>query len=142
MREFVYPARFTRDRKDGGYVVLFRDVPEAITQADSLAECREEAAGAPQAAIGGRIMDGLEILVASRAKRGERTVAVPVQTVLKAALYLAMREGCITRVELARRLHIDEKEARRMLDPHHATKAERLEQALAVLGRHAELRVA
>jgi hypothetical protein len=29
-----------------------------------------------------------------------------------------------------------------MLDPHHATKAERLEQALAVLGRHAELRVA
>jgi hypothetical protein len=29
-----------------------------------------------------------------------------------------------------------------MLDPHRATKAERLEQALAVLGRHAELRVA
>jgi antitoxin HicB len=53
-----------------------------------------------------------------------------------------MRERGITRVELARRLRIDEKEARRMLDPHHATKAERLEQALAVLGRHAELRVA
>jgi hypothetical protein len=48
----------------------------------------------------------------------------------------------VSRVELARRLHIDEKEARRMLDPHHATKAERLERALAVLGRHAELRVA
>jgi antitoxin HicB len=87
-------------------------------------------------------MDGLDIPLATRAKRGERLVAVPIQTALKAALYIAMREHGITRVELARRLRIDEKEARRMLDPHHATKAERLEQALAVLGRHAELRVA
>ncbi len=142
MREFVYPAKFARDRKDGGFVVSFRDTPEAITQADTLAECVEEAAGALQAAIEGRIMDGLDIPVASRAKRGERLVALPVQTALKAALYLAMREHGITRVELARRLGIDEKEARRMLDPHHATKAERLEQALAVLGRHAELHVA
>jgi antitoxin HicB len=125
-----------------GKSISFRDVPEAITQADSLAGCHEEGAGALQAAIEGRIMDGLEIPLASRAKHGERTVAVPVHTALKAALYLAMRERGITRVELARRLRIDEKEARRMLDPHHATKAERLEQALAVLGRHAELRVA
>lgn len=142
MREFVYPARFARDRKDGGYVVSFRDVPEAITQADSLVECPEQAAGALQAAIEGRIMDGLDIPDATRARRGERPVAVPVQTALKAALYLTMRERGITRVELARRLGIDEKEARRMLDPHHATKAERLERALAVLGRHAEVRVA
>ena len=60
----------------------------------------------------------------------------------RATDYLVMRERGITRVELARRLRIDEKEARRMFDPHHATKAERLEQALAVLGRHAELLVA
>jgi antitoxin HicB len=142
MYEFVYPARFARDRKDGGFVISFRDVPEAITQANALPQCLEEAAGALQAAIEGRIMDGLEIPIASRARRGERLVAVPVQTALKAALYIVMREHRITRVELARRLHIDEKEARRMLDPHHPTKAERLERALAVLGRHAELRVA
>lgn len=142
MFAFVYPAKFTRDRKDGGYVVTFRDLPEAITQADTLAGCVEEAAGALQAAIEGRIMDGLEIPAPSRTKRDERLVSVPVQTALKAALYLTMREHGITRVDLARRLRIDEKEARRMLDPHHATKAERLERALAVLGRHAELRVA
>lgn len=142
MRAFVYPARFTTDKHDGGYVVTFRDLPEAITQGDTVDECLEEAAGALQAAIEGRIMDGLEIPAATAPKRGERLVAVPVQTALKAALYLAMREAGITRVELARRLHIGEKEARRMLDPHHATKAERLEHALAVLGKHAELRVA
>ncbi len=142
MREFVYPVKLTPDKKDGGYVVTFRDIPEAVTQGDTVEECLEEATGALQAALEGRIMDGLDIPAPSKAKRGERLIAVPVQTALKAALYLAMREQGITRVELARRLRIDEKEARRMLDPYHATKAERLEQALAALGRHAELRVA
>ena len=33
-----YPAKFARDRKLGGYVVTFPDVPEAITQGDTLAE--------------------------------------------------------------------------------------------------------
>ena len=142
MREFVYPARFAPDKKDGGFVVTFRDIPEAITQGDTVEECREEAAGALQAALEGRIMSDVDIPKASKPKRGEYLIAVPVQTALKAALYLEMKEAGITRVELARRLHIDEKEARRMLDPHHPTKADRLERALAVLGRHAELRVA
>ena len=142
MREFAYPARFAPDKKDGGFVVTFRDIPEAITQGDTVEECREEAAGALQAALEGRIMSDLDIPKASKLKRGEYLIAVPVQTALKAALYLEMGKAGITRVELARRLHIDEKEARRMLDPHHPTKADRLERALAVLGRHAELRVA
>lgn len=142
MREFLYPARFTPDKKDGGYVVTFRDIPEAITQGETTDECLEEAAGALQAAFEGRIMSEFDIPKASKLKRGEHPIAVPVQTALKAALYLEMRKTGITRVELARRLRIDEKEARRMLDPHHPTKADRLEKALAVLGRHAELRVA
>ena len=142
MRKFLYPARLTPDKKDGGYVVTFRDIPEAITQGETVEECLEEAAGALQAALEGRIMSELDIPKASKSKRGEHSIAVPVQTALKAALYLEMRKTGITRVELARRLHIDEKEARRMLDPHHPTKADRLEKALAVLGRQAELRVA
>jgi antitoxin HicB len=142
MREFVYPAKLTEDKKDGGYVVTFRDLSEAITQGDTVEECLDEGAGALQAALEGRIMDGLDIPMPSKAKRGERLIAVPVQTALKTALYLTMREHGITRVELARRLRIDEKEARRMLDPYHPTKAERLERALAVLGKQAEIRVA
>ncbi len=142
MREFVYPAKFTPDKKDGGFVVTFRDIPEAITQGETVEECLDEAAGALQAALEGRIMSGLHIPAASKPKRGEHLIAVPVQTALKTALYLAMQDLGITRVELARRLRIDEKEARRMLDPHHPTKADRLEKALAALGKHAELRVA
>lgn len=142
MREFSYPAKFTPERREGGYVITFRDVPEAITQADTIETGLQEGAGALQAALEGRILSGLDIPRATRAKRGERVVAVPVQTALKAALYIEMRRTGISRVELARRLRIDEKEARRMLDPHHPTKADRLERALAALGKHAELRVA
>jgi antitoxin HicB len=142
MREFVYPTKLTPDKKDGGYTVTFRDLPEAITKGDPLEEALEQAAGALQAALEGRIMDDLDIPAPSKPKRGERPIAVPVQTALKGALYLALRERGMTRVELARRLGIDEKEARRMLDPYHPTKAERLERALAVLGKHAEVRVA
>lgn len=31
MLEFVYSARFKPDTQDGGFVVTFRDLPEAIT---------------------------------------------------------------------------------------------------------------
>ena len=142
MRKFVYPARFMPDRKEGGYVVIFRDISEAITQGDTIKEAMEEAAGALQAAIEGRIMDDLDIPKPSGPKRGERLVAVPVQTALKAALYLEMRASGITRVELAHRMGVDEKEARRMLDPRHPTKADRLERALAALGLHVQVGVA
>lgn len=32
MTRFVYPALLTADEKDGGFVVTFRGLPEAITQ--------------------------------------------------------------------------------------------------------------
>ncbi len=80
MLEFVYPARFKADTQDGGFVVTFRDIPEAITQGDTREACLDEAAGALQAALEARIMDGLDIPPPSKAKRGEHLIAVPVQT--------------------------------------------------------------
>jgi antitoxin HicB len=53
-----------------------------------------------------------------------------------------MRQTGTTRVELARRMGIHEREARRMLDPYHPTKADRIEQALASMGKHVQLRIA
>jgi antitoxin HicB len=61
MLEFVYPARFKADTQDGGFIVTFRDIPEAITQGDTREACLDEAIGALQAALEARIMDGLEI---------------------------------------------------------------------------------
>jgi len=141
MLQFTYPVKLTRDRKDGGYVVSCRDIPEAITQGDSIANALSEAEGALQAAIEGRMGDGLDIPAPSRAKRDERMVPAPITTALKTAIYTEMREQAVSKSELARRMHVNEKEARRMLDPQHPTRVPTLERALAVLGRRAEIAV-
>ena len=141
MLRFNYPVKLARDRKDGGYVVTCRDLPEAITQGETVAEALVEAEGALQAAIEGRIEDALDVPTPSLAKRGERMVATPITTALKAAVYVAMREQKVSKSELARRMRVHEKEARRMLDPHHPTKVPALERALAALGRRAEISV-
>jgi antitoxin HicB len=140
---FVYPATLTPDEADGGFVVTFRDWPEAITQGDTREAALAEAADCLEEAVAARIADGREIPLPSSALAGEYGI-VPIQTALKAALYLAMREAAVSRSELARRLGIPEKEARRLLDPRHPSKVEALERALFAVGRHlaVELRAA
>jgi antitoxin HicB len=45
-----------------------------------------------------------------------------------------MHEAGITKVQLARKLGIDEKEVRRLLDPHYGSKLPRIAQAINALG--------
>jgi antitoxin HicB len=139
MRQFTYAVKLAPDKHDGGYVVTCRDLPEAITQGESVEDALSEAADALEEAIAGRIDDGRDIPMPTATKRGEKAVSVPPSMALKAAVYLAVRDAGISNSELARRLHLDEKEARRILDPHHPTKLPRIEAALAVLGRHVRL---
>ncbi len=108
MRAFTYAVRLALDKQDGGYVVTCRDLPEAITQGETLEEALTEAADALEEAIAGRISDGRDIPMPSDAKRGERTVSVPPSMALKAAVYLAVREAGISNSELARRMRLDE----------------------------------
>jgi antitoxin HicB len=139
MRQFTYPVRLTADNEDGGFVVTCRDLPEAITQGETVEAALLEAADCLEEAIAGRIDDEREIPMPSAPKRGEHSVSVPPSMALKAAVYLAALEAGISKSELARRMGLDEKEARRILDPHHPTKVRRIEAALALLGRHVKL---
>ena len=59
----------------------------------------------------------------------------------KADALRAMREQHVSKSELARRMRMHEKEARRMLDPRHPTRVPTLERALAVLGRRVKIAV-
>jgi len=45
-------------------------------------------------------------------------------------------------MELARRLGVDEKEVRRMLDPGHGSKLPRIAEAIEALGRHLRIALA
>jgi antitoxin HicB len=139
MQRFTFPVVFTPDKKDGGFVVTCRDVPEVVTQGESIEDAISEAAGALEAAIEMRIADGLGIPVPSVKKRGEHLACLPVGTAMKAALYVSMQEQNVSKADLARRLGLDEKEARRMLDPKHGTKVPALERALHALGKRIEL---
>ena len=53
----------------------------------------------------------------------------------KLALYLSMREIGISNGELARRIGSSKTMVSRMLDPSHNTKSEKLQSALAILGK-------
>jgi antitoxin HicB len=139
MRRFTYAVKLAPDRRRGGYTVTCRDLPEAITQGETIDEALAEAADALEESIAARIDDGSDIPLPSTRKRDERLVSVPPSMALKAAVYLAVCEADISKSELARRLHLNEKEARRILDPHHPTKLPRIEAALAALGRHVEM---
>ena len=44
MQPFVYPATLTPEEQEGGFVVTFPDVPEAITQGDDVTDARRQAA--------------------------------------------------------------------------------------------------
>jgi antitoxin HicB len=141
MHRFNYPAKFRHDKKEGGFIITFRDIPEAITQADTIDACFNEATDCLDEAIAGRIDDNLIVPNPSKPRRGEKKVAVPAQTAIKAALYIAMHESNVNKSELARRLNVDVREVRRMLNPHHGTKLPSMEQALTALGKHVELHI-
>ncbi len=137
---FKFPATLTPDTDDGGFVVTFRDLPEAITQGDSIEEALQEASDCLDEAIAARIDDNMDIPYPSNNKQAhEYLVSVPLQTALKAAVALAMRESNMTQVELAKALNTKPREVRRILNPYHGTKLTKMEQTLAALGKKVEL---
>lgn len=67
------------------------------------------------------LTEGMDFPDPSKPRRGEHLVAPPPETVAKAALYVAMRQAGVSKVQLAKRLGVDEKEIRRLLDPHYGS---------------------
>lgn len=131
---FRYPARLLPD-SDGEIVVSFRDVPECLTSGADKDAALAEARAALEEAFAGRIADGEPIPAPSPRRAGERLVTVPPEMAAKAAFVLAFRDSGLSRLAFARRLGVNEKVVRRMLDPHHGTAANRIYKALRMLGR-------
>jgi len=134
MFSIAYPAAFRRD-ENGRPVVSFPDFPRAHTDGKNMQEAFEEAIDCLGSVIAAHIAERKEIPEPSPTKRGWKLVPVPLWVAGKLALYRTMREQKITNSDLARRLGVRETVVRRMLDPNHATKSEKLQAALAVLGK-------
>jgi antitoxin HicB len=131
----TYPATILREQQDQGLHVRFRDLPEALTGGDDLQDTLAQAADCLAEAIAGRIARGDAIPRPSKPRRADHLVSVPLALAPKLALYLAMREQGLRKTQLAERLGISETVVRRMLDPKHRTKPDRIQAALAALGK-------
>jgi antitoxin HicB len=137
-RDYRFAVRLEND-PDGGVLATFPDVPEAITFGDDRDDAMRSAQEALAVALFGYLKEGRKL---PTAKRKSGTLVAPQATdILKLAVVEAWLESGISKSEFARLLGVDEKEARRILDPDAATKADRLEEALSVLGRKLHIAV-
>lgn len=131
----TYPASFRPEENGKGFHVRFPDLPDALTGGTDLTDTQEQAGDCLAEALAGRIVRGDAIPDPSKLKRGQYPVSVPLYLAPKLALYLAMRDTGIRNTDLAKRLGVSETVVRRMLDPKHNTKPERIQTALAALGK-------
>lgn len=134
MNRFEYPVKLA-PAEEGGFVVTCRDLPQLITQGDSQEHALSEAADAMDEVFAAYMQGGLALPPPSRPRKDEWRVSPPAETVAKAALAQAMTEAGITKVQLAKRLGVDEKAVRRLLDPHYGSKLPSIAQAISALGR-------
>ena len=132
--QFCYPARLDSDRS-GAIIVSFRDFPECLTSGADKDSALMEARDALEETVAGRIDDEEPIPVPSPRRAGEQLIAVPPDMAAKAAFALAFRASGLSRLAFARRLGVNEKVVRRMLDPRHHTAANRIHKALRALGQ-------
>lgn len=133
MNYFAFPMSLIPDRVDGGFVVVFRDLPEAITQGDFLEQCLSEASDCLGEAIAARIDDNLEIPCPSSPQNDEYLVPVPIEIAWKAELYSTMRKRNITVTQLASQLSLDKETVRKLLYPRYQVDVPLVKKALSLL---------
>ena len=129
-----YPAKFQR-AKEGGFTVTFRDVPEAITEGDTMKAAQAAAGDALETALSFYVDERKPLPQSSGLKRGERMVQLSALGMAKTALYEAMLAEKVSRTALARRLSCHLEQVARLLDLTHASKFEQLERALEAVNR-------
>ncbi len=141
MNHLNYPVQL-QAAEEGGFVVTFPDVPEAISQAEDTDEALLRAVDALETALEFYTDEGAALPVASKAKRGQATVRPSALACVKLCIYQAMRDEGVRKSELARRLGWHMPQVDRLLDLNHASRLDQAEAALNALGRRLEVSVA
>ncbi|MDR3214310.1 MAG: type II toxin-antitoxin system HicB family antitoxin [Azoarcus sp.] len=137
-----FPVNLTPDKDDGGFVVTFQDVPEAITQGDTVEEALAMAQEALETALEFYFEDKRAVPVPSKAKRGQNVIELPASLSAKVLLLNEMVTQNIRPAELARRLNTTPQEVNRLTNLRHTTRIDGIAAALHAMGRHLEISVA
>ena len=131
-----YPVRLTTEGER--VLVDFPDFPEAHTFGDTREEALTRASDALLTVIDAYMKDRQRL---PQPSRGGVMVNVPPLAVPKIELYNAMQHQRITKAELGRRLGWHMPQVDRVLDVHHASRMDRLQQALEAVDRRLEVTV-
>lgn len=131
---FAYPYR-AEPQPEGGFTITFRDLPEAITQAEDGEPLDEIAGDCLSEALAGRLELGDEIPRPSNPRRGESLALPDTNLELKIEFSHAFSMADVTQVELAKRMGVTPLVVRRLLDPRHNSHVQQYDDALRALGK-------
>ena len=133
MDMIAYPARI--EKESDGFVVSFRDIPEALTSAATKKEAIDMAADALATAMQFYFEDRRPVPPPSKARKGEQTIELPASVAVKVPLLNEMLKERMTPSKLARKLDTSPQTVSRIVDLHHATKIDTLAEAFKAMGK-------
>ena len=140
-----FPVTLTRDETDGGFVVTFRDIPEAITQGETVEDALVMAKDALETAKEFYFEDKRCVPAPSKPKRGQHTIELPAsQPVSLSAKIWLLNEMVAQKIrpaELARRLNTTPQQVNRLTNLRHTTRIDAIAAALHAMGRQLEISV-
>ena len=137
-----FPVILTHDEDDGGFVVTFPDIPEAITQGETREEALQMAQEALEAALEFYFEDKRFVPTPSRVRRGQDAIELPASLSAKILLLNEMLVQNVRPAELARRLHTTPQVINRLTNLQHTTRIDGIDAALRALGKRLEIRLA
>jgi antitoxin HicB len=135
-----YPAIF-EPIEDGWIMVICPDVPGCATNGENHNAAYEMAQDALGIMLDSYIWQHSALPPRSRPTKDQVVVELSALDSSKLTLCLEMAKANLTKTELAARLGVDEKEARRILAVGHNTKLDTLEAAFKAIGRKITIQV-
>lgn len=135
-----YPAKFVKT--EDGYVIKFRDIPEAITQGSSFEEAVSMAEDALITALEFYFEDNRLVPMPSKQKEGDILIALPASAFIKVLLLNTMLQERVTQTALAKRMGIKPQQVTRLVNLKHTTKIDNLACAFKAMGKELLINVA
>lgn len=127
-----YPAIF-EPQKPSGFFVRFIDIPEAITQGETMDECEFNGAEVLSLILEEYIESGRGVPLPTQRAKGAHYLAPDAK--IQAALLVRQARGDRSLAEVARALETSWPSAKRLEDPRHYPTLKQLEKAAAALGK-------
>lgn len=132
-----YPI--TVEKTDTGFFVSFQDIPEALTEGQTMEEALEMARDALQTALEFYFEDERSVPMPSIPAKDQPVIELSASLWAKVLLLNAMVTEHVRPVDLARKLQVKPQDVSRLLRLRHPSKIDSIANALHAIGKTLEL---